>query len=264
MSYHPPFYKRYPRDYLSSSATRRMTLAEHGIYNKLLDYAWLEERTATLPKDLSILAKLTGIDRRILCKFTVKFPRLFCEVPGDSQRIYNPRMKAEYEKFLEHIESKRHAGIISGKVRKAKRTGVRTELNNKDTELDLDVRKEQTPSAASAQVASNPNELETKEAAFKVFWEVWPLKQSKATALRVWMKIPISEYVPIMAGLAKWRKSDQWERGVIPHPATWLNQSRWQDEDIPEKGPVNGNHSAAAVKPAAVKYAAIPITRATA
>jgi hypothetical protein len=79
-------------------------------------------------------------------------------------------------------------------------------------------------------------ELETKEAAFDVFWEQWPKKQEKSDALRAWMKIPIGEYPAIMSGLEKWRTSEQWMRGVIPHPATWLNKKRWADEDIPQGG----------------------------
>jgi hypothetical protein len=91
-----------------------------------------------------------------------------------------------------------------------------------------EVRKEQHPTAG------DDLDAETRGAAFDVFWEQWPRKQQKADALRAWMKIPISEYAEIAASLEKWRKSDQWTRGVIPHPATWLNQKRWQDEDIPQ------------------------------
>src|SRR5713226_6759007 len=124
MTYCPPYYKRFPQDYLSSSTTRKMTLAEHGVYNLLLDYAWLEEQTATLPRDLSILAKLTGIDRRILCKFTVKYRGLFSEVAGDSQRIYNPRLRAEYEEFLQLSAKNRLAGLESARARQSKSTPV--------------------------------------------------------------------------------------------------------------------------------------------
>jgi hypothetical protein len=82
--------------------------------------------------------------------------------------------------------------------------------------------------------ARSPLEVETQENAFEVFWEEWPRKQQKSAARKAWQKIPLSEHPPIMAGLTKWRGSDQWARGVIPHPATWLNQKRWQDEDVPQ------------------------------
>ena len=85
-----------------------------------------------------------------------------------------------------------------------------------------------------------PLEQKTQEAAFEIFWGDWPLRQGKAAAQAAWQKIPISEYPAITAGLEKWRNSEQWERGVIPHPANWLNGKRWQDEDIPQFGESNG------------------------
>lgn len=89
---------------------------------------------------------------------------------------------------------------------------------------------------------ANLLDVETRKAAFGVFWESWPKKQDKSAALRAWMKIPVSEYAAITAGLGKWLKSEQWTRGVIPHPATWLNKKRWQDEDIPQFiGGINAN-----------------------
>ena len=98
---------------------------------------------------------------------------------------------------------------------------------------------QQTPASASP---ADLLDVETRTAAFDLFWEKWPRKQQRAVALRSWLKIPIAEYAAITAGLGKWLKSEQWTRGVIPHPATWLNQKRWQDEDIPQfLGGNNGN-----------------------
>jgi len=40
----------------------------------------------------------------------------------------------------------------------------------------------------------------------------------------------------LIAAVVTASKTDQWKRGVIPHPATWLNGQRWEDE----LGPING------------------------
>jgi len=81
-----------------------------------------------------------------------------------------------------------------------------------------------------------------KETGFSVFWGKWPVHQAKSNTWRAWMKIPLIEYAAIMQGLEKWSVSDQWKRGVIPHAATWLNEKRWQDEDIPQSaGGNNGS-----------------------
>jgi hypothetical protein len=232
MSYRPPFYKRFPQDYLSSATTRKMTLAEHGVYNLLLDYAWLEEQTATLPADLTVLSKLTGIKKRILCHFVAKYPQLVIRLASNPQLLYNPRQMAEYQEFLQTVEKNRRAGVASGKARQEKGTSVQQTLNHK--ELDIEVREHQhQPASASP---ADLLDVETRTAAFDLFWEKWPRKQQRAVALRSWLKVPIAEYAAIDAGLEKWRTSDQWTRGVIPHPATWLNQKRWMDEDIPQGG----------------------------
>lgn len=43
-----------------------------------------------------------------------------------------------------------------------------------------------------------------------------------------------------MAGLDQDKRSEQWQkRGIKPHPSTWLNNSRWEDEaeGAPETAP---------------------------
>jgi hypothetical protein len=112
-----------------------------------------------------------------------------------------------------------------------------------------EVRSKEVRKNPPVMASATPHSLdaETRGAAFDVFWESWPRKQGKTDAIRAWGKIPIAEYGAISIGLERWKRSEQWRRGVIPHAATWLNQKRWQDEDIPdgsEKGTANGKPSA--------------------
>src|SRR6266478_3171008 len=146
MSYRPPYYKMYPQDFLSSPTTRAMTLAEKGLYRHLLDHAWLEEQTATLPGELTILAKLVGVDKRTLRKFTVKYPQVFREFAEDSQRVYNARQMAEYQEFLQTVEKNRLAGVASGKARQSRGTRVQHPLNHLDRYTDKEEEKK-TPTA---------------------------------------------------------------------------------------------------------------------
>lgn len=70
---------------------------------------------------------------------------------------------------------------------------------------------------------------------FDAFWEAYPRKQSKAAALKAYQKIkPDGELLGVMLSVIERQKtSDQWRRDngqYIPHPATWLNGRRWEDE----------------------------------
>ena len=70
---------------------------------------------------------------------------------------------------------------------------------------------------------------------FDEFWKAYPRKQSKTAALKAFEKLkPDSELLGVMLSAIKRQvESDQWKRDggqYIPHPSTWLNGRRWEDE----------------------------------
>ena len=72
-------------------------------------------------------------------------------------------------------------------------------------------------------------------AGFDEFWSAYPRKVSKPQALKAWRKLsPDTQALQaILAGIERDRRSEQWLRDggqFIPHPATWLNGRRWEDE----------------------------------
>lgn len=70
---------------------------------------------------------------------------------------------------------------------------------------------------------------------FNTFWNEYPRKVAKAKAKKAWETLkPTDElFADIMRALRQQKQSDQWRRDggqYIPHPTTWLNQRRWEDE----------------------------------
>ena len=70
---------------------------------------------------------------------------------------------------------------------------------------------------------------------FELFWGEYPRKTGKGKARESFLKIkPSLELTDkIITAVQNQKKSQQWlrEKGqFIPHPATWLNQERWDDE----------------------------------
>jgi hypothetical protein len=50
-------------------------------------------------------------------------------------------------------------------------------------------------------------------------------------AARAFVKARTKTTVSVMlSALVRHQQTRQWQRGIIPHPATWLNQERWTDE----------------------------------
>jgi len=70
---------------------------------------------------------------------------------------------------------------------------------------------------------------ETYTSAFLKFWEIYPRKVGKSDAYRKFKNIQVDVSV-LIAALEQQKKSDQWDRGYVPNPATWLNQGRWDDD----------------------------------
>lgn len=90
--------------------------------------------------------------------------------------------------------------------------------------------------------SKSESESESKRAGargrFAEFWAVYPRHVAKAAAEKAWNKLnPDEELLKAMlSAVEKAKNSRQWqEEGgkYIPHPATWLNQRRWEDEPEP-------------------------------
>jgi len=69
---------------------------------------------------------------------------------------------------------------------------------------------------------------------FLLFWDAYPRKVGKGTALKAWNSNSRPSIDAILSAIEKQKKSQQWQEiKFIPHPATWLNGRRWDDE-VPE------------------------------
>lgn len=72
---------------------------------------------------------------------------------------------------------------------------------------------------------------------FDAFWSAYPRKTAKKRAAKAWRQLsPDPQLLDrMLAALAAQKAWDQWVRGIIPHPATWLNERRWEDERPPSQ-----------------------------
>jgi hypothetical protein len=71
---------------------------------------------------------------------------------------------------------------------------------------------------------------------FTIFWSAYPKKTGKDAAYKSWTKAK-PRLDDVMYALSWQQESDQWKRGYIPNPATYLNQGRWKDEEPVEGVP---------------------------
>ena len=66
---------------------------------------------------------------------------------------------------------------------------------------------------------------------FDTFWKHYPRKVSKPNALKAWLKLKPDDDLTkkIISAVSKQNLSAREEK-FIPHPASWLNAQRWEDE----------------------------------
>jgi biotin operon repressor len=107
-----------------------------------------------------------------------------------------------------------------------------------DKQLDNQVTNERQTNDKRMTTNNNINNINNKNnntynADFESFWKLYPRKAGKGKAYDTWKKIKQEQRNTIMLVLPEHIKQEQWIKdngSYIPHPATWLNQRRWEDE----------------------------------
>ncbi len=149
-----------------------------------------------------------------------------------NQAISDARAKAREKKEQPEPEAyKEEQPITNENKSEQNTTNFPKEEENKNKKENKNKNKEE-----------NKNEQSVREDRFSRFWAAYPRKEAKPAAKRAFDKLdPGEEQLGTMiAAIDHWRRSAQWQEDggrYIPHPATWLNQRRWEDRP-PDSGRV--------------------------
>ena len=74
---------------------------------------------------------------------------------------------------------------------------------------------------------SNPE----PEISFDSFWVCYPRHVAKAAARKAWAKLSPEQQTAAIIGIVAWRPIMLTKDAeYLPHPASWLNGERWEDE----------------------------------
>ena len=98
----------------------------------------------------------------------------------------------------------------------------------------------------SDSVSVSVSSIKNSDEIFDRFWAVFPRRTSKGTARAAFAKaLKRASFDVILAGAERYRDDPNRDE-VMPHPATWLNQDRWEDDPLPPKPATRGrdpNHN---------------------
>lgn len=78
---------------------------------------------------------------------------------------------------------------------------------------------------------------------FDTFWATYPRRTGKGAARVAFTKAIAKVGVDaVIAGAARLRDDPNRDPEYTPHPATWLNQERWDDDPLPRRTPARGKN----------------------
>jgi hypothetical protein len=134
-------------------------------------------------------------------------------------------------------ESRLNRATVIRHVQKATEAGYLevTGRINKDGDQTSNLYRPVMPRGVVAQGDPNypselPNEHTKRVRRFDEFWNSYPRKVARSLCLGIWKRRGLDVVADtVIAGVKRWNGSDQWQRNIIPNPATFLNQERWKD-----------------------------------
>ena len=217
------FYKHNIGDYRRD--TSHLSLIEHGAYRQLLDTYYLHEQP--IPDDdeqvCRRLSARTEAERQAVLDMLREF---FTRTPDG---WIHSRCNAEIAEYHAKADLARANGKLGGRPKK---TDPVISGNREGTQTVPETKPNHEPRTKN-QSSSSAAPLDVDR--FAEFWTAYPRKVAKPEALKAWIKIKPDDdtFAAIMAGLAAAKTSRDWTKDdgqFIPHPTTWLNQRRWEDQ----------------------------------
>ena len=142
---------------------------------------------------------------------------------------YNPagdKVRAERSAAKERMSRHRSAELQPNNERSSSSPSPSPSLSN-----PKECVKKHTPE-------SEPVRVRCSQSDFEEFWQAFPNKKAKDDAWKAWQKLAPDTALraTLLLAIVKAKDCDQWQRNIIPHPATWLNGRRWCDELQPPPG----------------------------
>jgi len=98
------------------------------------------------------------------------------------------------------------------------------------------------PSNTDINQIVNSKKCITDNPLFDTFWNAYPRKTNKGFAKQVFQRMSVDQALldKMILAIGQQKKTDQWKNPqYIPHPSTWLNGERWEDELLTTAQPLS-------------------------
>lgn len=248
-----PYYKWLWRDFRSNRKVQRMGWIARGLYRELIDEAWAE---GSIPNDMSELADICGCPIEVMDE---AWPRIVvCWRLDESGRWVSDKLESLRTEVDTVRVTKARAGRIGGltklknklEAEQADVSKVEQKLADAKHELEpatechiAEQKQEQSKSISkvSEPNGSSPRANSGKPDPVEAIYQAYPRRVGRQVAIKaikravqhvkarghtlreaeVWLFRKVQEYARSPAGN---------DGEFTPHPATWFNQGRYDDD----------------------------------
>jgi uncharacterized protein YdaU (DUF1376 family) len=224
-----------------------LPMLARGVYREMLTQAW--RRGARLPNDPASIKRAIGATD---AEWAEAWPAVsrYWRV-DDTNHLVNDTQLSVYAESKESADNT-HERAMKGAQARWKQSPSNAQASAQAKPEECPPSPSPSPSLISdSGTVSDSKKIKTvalrapDQSLFEHFWLAYPKKVGKGAALKAWVKLKPSQTMldSMIAAVRQQIEWPQWrkENGqFIPHPATWLNQGRWQDEG---SKPINGSSS---------------------
>lgn len=233
------FFPFHPGDYMLRTA--HLDPIEDLAYRRLIDLYYVNEAPLLgSAEELSRVIRLRKNDEQV----TAVLHEFFTETePGIWSHSHCDEVIEQYRlKAKQAAENGKRGG-------RPKKTQSEPNPNPEETQPVNSANPEETGSKANQEpITNNHKPIDQKtcapsactpvvESLFPKFWKLYPNKKGRSAAEKAWKKLKVTDdlFTLITNGLAKQVVCADWTKDAgqfIPHPSTWLNGKRWEDEVV--------------------------------
>lgn len=207
---------------VDSDAFMDMALSTQALYFHLLARAD-DDGFVGNPKKIMRMVGAGDDEYKVLIvkRFILQFPSGVCVI---KHWLIHNLIRADRYNSTQYIEEKNSLEVKENKAYTEMATNVIPDGNHLATQVSLGkVRIDKISTEEQGGYSLD----------FEQFWSVYPEKKGKGKAYESWLKIKgdkskIIEAIKVQDKYNHFKGKDG--KDYIPHPTTWLNQKRWEDE----------------------------------
>lgn len=247
-----PWIKFYPRDWRGDQALRAVSIAARGLWMECLcvmheasPYGHLVLNGA--PVEAPVLARMTGTTEEEVKALLAELSRSGVSSVTRGGVVFSRRMVSDFSRA-----NKGRKAVEKRYAQTSEKAEENDGPNRSPSRSPITQRPEsQKPDSSSLRSEQRAPKMVEPDG-FAEFYTTFPLKKARPKAAKAYADALKAGFSPadMLAGARRYAAERRGEESrFTAHPATWLNQRRWQDEPVSPQSSPGGRHGGQSSNP---------------